>query len=124
MRGPLRGFLLWQIFRTMARRFDPGQARGLDAVVEFRVRRSVGAGVDRRQVVIADGRCTATSRGGRAPTVTLEMGPVTFLRLVGGADSALGLVLRGKLRVGGDPFLAVRLPALLNIPGRAANDGT
>jgi len=123
MRSPLRGVLLWQIFRTMARRVDPAQAANVDAAVEFRIRRSDGGGPDRVQVVIADGRCTTSRRGGRIPTVTLDMGPASFLRLVGGADSALRLVLRGKLRVGGDPFLAARLPKLLNIPGRPANGG-
>jgi putative sterol carrier protein len=118
MRGPLRGVLLWQIFRTMRRRFDPDQARGIDAVVEFRIRRSRGGRVDRFQVVIADGRCTTASAGGGVPTVTLDMGAVTFLRLVSGADGALRLVLRGRLRVGGDLFLAARLPQLLNIPRR------
>ncbi len=49
--------------------------------------------------------------------MTLEMGPVSFLRLVAGVDGAPGLILRGRLRVAGDPFLAVRLPRLLNIPG-------
>ena len=121
MSGPLRGLLLWQIFRTMGRRFDPDQAPGLDAVVEFRIRGSRPGSVDRFQVVVAAGRCRATRGGGRAPTVTLDMGPVSFLRLVGGADGALRLILRGKLRVWGDPVLALRLPRLLNIPGRPAN---
>jgi hypothetical protein len=48
--------------------------------------------------------------------VILEMDSVSFLRLVGGAAGAPGLVVRGRLRVGGDLLLAARLPTLLKIP--------
>ena len=116
MRSPLRRFLLRQIFQTMRRRVDPAQAAGLDAVVEFRIRRSGGRPADRFQVVIADGRCTASRGADRRASVTLDMGPATFLRLVGGAAGVPKLVLLGKLRVWGDLVLAARLPELLNIP--------
>jgi len=116
MRSPLRRVLLQQVFQTMRRRVDPARVAGIDAVVEFRVRRSGGRPADRVQVAIADGRCT-TSRGAhRRATVTLDMGPATFLRLVGGAAGVHRLVLLGKLRVWGDLVLAARLPELLNIP--------
>jgi len=36
----------------------------------------------------------------RTPTVTLDLMSVAFLRLVGGAASAPGLILTGKLPVG------------------------
>jgi putative sterol carrier protein len=116
MRGPLRAVLLWQIFATMRERFDGDRASGVDAVVEFRIRRAVRDTVDRYQVVMAGGRCTTTKHGEQAPTVALEMDSVSFLRLVGGAASAPGLVLRGRLSVRGDFLLAARLPRLLNIP--------
>ena len=116
MRSPLRPILLWQIFRTMRRRFDPARAAGVDAVVEFRIRRSGGAPVGRFQVTIAGGRCTTRRDGDARPSVTLDMGPATFLRLVGGATGVPKLVLLGKLRVWGDPLLAARLPRLLRIP--------
>ena len=116
MRSPLRRMLLWQIFQTMCRRVDPAQAAGVDAVVEFRIRRSGGSSAVRTQVVIGGGRCTTRRGGERRPSVTLDMGPATFLRLVGGASSAPRLVLQGRLWVWGDLVLAARLPVLLNIP--------
>ena len=122
MGSPLRGVLLWQIFRTMRRRFAADQASGVDAVVEFRIRRSRSARIDRFQVAIAGGRCTTTRGGERIPTVTLDMGSASFLRLVGGVDGATKLVLLGRLRVRGDPFLAARLPKLLNIPKRGPRE--
>ena len=116
MRSPLRRMLVWQIFQTMCRRVDPAQAAGVDAVVEFRIRRSGGSSAVRTQVVIGGGRCTTRRGGERRPSVTLDMGPATFLRLVGGATGVPRLVLLGKLRVWGDLVLAARLPELLNIP--------
>lgn len=116
MRGLLRRVLLWQIFRTMRQRVDPDRGWGGDAVVEFRIRRYRADGVDRYQLVIAEGRCTTTRSAKRAPTLTLEMPPVVFLRLVGGAASAPALILTRKLRVSGDLVLAARLPTLLKTP--------
>ena len=116
MRSPLRRMLLWQIFQTMRRRVDPARAAGVDAVIEFRIRRSGGTPAERAQVVLAGGRCTTSRGGDRRPSVTLDMGPATFLRLVGGASSAPKLMLQGRLWVWGDLMLAARLPELLNIP--------
>jgi len=116
LRGPLRTILLWQIFATMCQRFDPGRAQRLDAVVEFRIHRPGRETVDRYRVTVANGRCTTARRGIQPATVALDMGSVSFLRLVGGAAGAPGLLLKGKLKVRGDLLLAARLPSLLNIP--------
>ncbi len=116
MRGPLRRVLLWQIFRTMGRRFDAERGGRVEAVVEFRVGRPGPGPADRRQLVMAGGRCRAPRRRTDAPTLTLELDSVSFLRLVAGSTGAPWLLLRGKLRIGGDLLLAARLPGLLRIP--------
>jgi putative sterol carrier protein len=123
MRSSLRRVLLWQIFRTMRQRVDPDRGWGGDAVVEFRIRRYRGDGVDRYQLAIVEGRCTTTRSAKRTPTLTLEMQPVGFLRLVGGAASAPAMILTRKLRVSGDLLLAARLPTLLKIPRPASRAG-
>lgn len=116
MRGSLRGILLWQIFTTMRQRFDGDRGRRVEAVVEFRIGRPGRRLVDRYQLVMAGGRCRRPRHGTLTPTVTLEVDSVSFLRLVGGVAGAPGLLLRGRLKVGGDLLLAARLPTLLNIP--------
>jgi hypothetical protein len=58
----------------------------------------------------------ASTGGGLRPSVTPDMGPATFLRLVGGASGAPKLMLQGRLGVWGDLVLAARLPELLNLP--------
>jgi hypothetical protein len=112
MRSPLRRILLWRVFRTMCQRVDRARAPRADAVVEFRIRGRCG----RYQVVLATGGWTARRRGLRTPTVTLDLEPVSFLRLVAGPAGAPTLLLGGKLRVTGNLLLAARLPRLLNIP--------
>jgi putative sterol carrier protein len=67
-------------------------------------------------VAVAGGGCTIRRRGERPPTVTLDIEPVPFLRLVAGAVGAPSLLLSGKMRVTGDLLLAARLPRLLNVP--------
>jgi hypothetical protein len=52
-----------------------------DVVVEFRIRGRCG----RYQVVLSRGSCTARRKGLPSPTVTLDLAPVSFLRLVAGA---------------------------------------
>jgi hypothetical protein len=75
MRGGLRRVLLRQIFRTMRQRVDPDHGWGGDAVVEFRIRRHCGKGVDRYQLAIAEGRCTTARSAKRRPTVQLGDSP-------------------------------------------------
>jgi putative sterol carrier protein len=120
MRSPLRRILIWQIFRTMGQRFDAERAGDLDAVVEFQVRDGRDGRTDRRQVTIADGRCTTSARAMGTPTLTIALGPVAFLKLVSGATGPRRLMLTGRLRVRGDLILAMRLPDVLGIPSRPA----
>jgi hypothetical protein len=116
MRGPLRPVLMRQILTTMCRRFDGDRGRRVDAVVEFRVGHPRSRPPDRHQLVMARGRCTRSRRRTEAPSLTLALDSVSFLRLVGGSASAPGLLVRGRLRISGDVVLAARLPALMNIP--------
>jgi SCP-2 sterol transfer family len=116
MRGRLRGVLLWQIFRTIGQRAQP-DAR-LNGVVEFSITGRRDGGVDRYQLTLTDGRCRTSRRGGRSPTLTLELEPVAFLRLVGGTDSPQRLLIVGKLKPRGDLMLGLALPTALRLPRR------
>jgi hypothetical protein len=67
MHSPLRGILLWQVFRTICQRFDRARAAKLDAVVEFRIRGRRPGRLDRYQVAVAGGDCATRRRGERTP---------------------------------------------------------
>ena len=116
MRSPLRGVLLWQIFRTMRQRAQPNKR--VNAVVEFRITGRRDGGIDRYQLMLTDGRCRTTRRGGRTPALTLELEPVAFLRLLGATAGVQRLLIAGKLKLRGDLMLALALPAALRLPKR------
>ncbi len=116
MRSPVRGVLLWQIFRTIGQRAQPDTR--INAVVEFRIAGRRDGGTDRYQLTLSDGRCTTSRRGGHRPAVTLELEPVAFLRLVGGTASALRLLIAGTLKLRGDIMFALTLPTTLRLPRR------
>jgi hypothetical protein len=116
MRGPLRRVLLWQIFATMRQRFDGDRGLRVEAVIEFRIGRPGRQRVDRYQLIMAGGRCRRPRHRRQAARVILEMDSVSFLRLIGGAAGAPGLLVRGRLKVAGDLLVAARLPTLLRIP--------
>jgi hypothetical protein len=112
----LRGVLLWQIFRTIRQRAQPDPR--LDAVVEFRITGRRGGGVDRHRLILTDGRCRKSGRGGRRPRLTLELDSMAFLSLVGGTASPQRLLIGGKLKLRGDLLLALALPSALRLPKR------
>ena len=116
MRSRVRGVLLWQIFRTIGQRAQP--AERVNAVVEFRIRGRRDGGIDRYQLALTGGRCRPSRHAGRRPTLTLELEPVAFLRLVGGTASPQRLLLAGKLLLRGDLILALALPRMLRLPKR------
>jgi hypothetical protein len=86
--------------------------------VEFRITGRRDGGVDRYQLALIDGRGRKPRRDAPKPAVRLELEPVAFLRLVGGAASAERLVIAGKLKVRGDLLLALALPTALRVPTR------
>jgi len=115
MRSRFRAVLLWQIFRTIRQRALPDKR--VNAVVEFRITGQRDEGIDHYRLTLADGRCRTSRRDG-PPVLTLELGPVAFLRLVSGTASPKGLLLTGKLKLRGQLLLALALPAALRIPRR------
>lgn len=121
MRSHVRRVLLWQIFRTISQRAQP--ERRLNAVVEFRISGRRGGGIDRYQLLLADGRCRTSRHTRRTPAVSLELEPVAFLRLVGGTASPERLLLAGKLKLRGRLLLALALPSALRLPARRPGRG-
>jgi putative sterol carrier protein len=117
--GPTRKQVLDEIFSRMADHVDAASARGVDAVVHFKILdrpESLGGGYDHYEVVFADGTCVASDEIERKPNVTIRVGPVQFLKLASGQASGPTLFLTGKLRLEGDVMLASRLTGFFRIP--------
>jgi putative sterol carrier protein len=117
MRSDQRPVVLGEIFGRMAEHFRPEQARGIDAVVHFKVLDRPDGGYDHYEIVLRDGVCTLSERPLSEPAVTIRVKPVDFLKLVTNNASGPVLFLRGRLKLDGDVMLASRLTGLFSIPG-------
>jgi putative sterol carrier protein len=117
--GSNRKQVLDEIFGRMADHVDPQRARGLDAVVHFKILdrpEDQGGGYDHYEVVFEDGRCEASDEPTRDPQVTIKVRPVDFLKLAANQASGPTLFMTGKLKLEGDVMLASRLTSFFRIP--------
>jgi hypothetical protein len=112
-----RDLILEEIFRRMPESFDPDRGGGVDAVVEWRILDRPGGGYDAWQMVIEDGQCRVQAGPADDPTVTYEIKPIDFIKLITNNASGPKLFLFGKLKITGNLLLAARMPAFFAIPG-------
>ena len=94
-----------ELLRRLEAGFDPQAARGVDAVVEWRL--VAGSSTREFQVAIRDGACVPLERF-EPPRVTLSMGFEELEELLRGSELS-PLFMARRLRVGGDVLLATRL---------------
>jgi SCP-2 sterol transfer family len=111
-----RELILGEIFRRMPERFDPQGGARIDAVVEWRIRDPDG-GHDSWHLTIRDGECKVAEGPAESPTVTYEISPLDFIKLITGNASGPKLFLFGKLKIRGDLMLGARMQTLFSIPG-------
>jgi putative sterol carrier protein len=116
VRGPQRRLVLRQIFRLMVRQLDPSKANAVDAVIHWQIVGPKDRWIERWQVVIKDGRASATRTFDRKPTLTIKLSADRFIEIVSGVASAPALYMSGGLSLDGDLMLAARMPSLFRIP--------
>jgi hypothetical protein len=80
------------------------------------VRDPRGGDPRRFELRVADGRCEVTAGPARAPGATATLGADDLIRLASGAAGWPELLSSGRLELSGDPFLALRFPALFRLP--------
>ncbi len=115
-----RQTILDEVFRRMSDHLDPEKAKGIDAVLLWRVTDAPGGGEDTYEVTIKDGAASVTADPTAAPRVTFIAGPAAFLRLVSGAQAGPVLFMAGKLRIEGDLMFASQVATLFRIPQAAS----
>jgi predicted lipid carrier protein YhbT len=118
MHGWRRRPLLWAIFRLVPRRFDREAAAGEAALIEVRVADRRRDRPDRRQLLMARGRCAVSRHGLGEPDSVVSFDAVAFLRFVAGQQRPRDLFLGRRMSVDGSLFLAAELPSLFRLPGR------
>lgn len=110
--------LLAAIFRVMPWRIDRSSLEAGEAtLIEIRVRDRRGDRLERRQLLIARGRCTVTRHDLGEPDSVIVFEPVSFLRFVAGQVGARDLFLSGRISVEGSLLGAAELPSLFRRPG-------
>jgi putative sterol carrier protein len=114
--GPQRQAIISEVFRRMEAHFKPQVARGVDAVVHWKIRGRPDGGADHFEVVVRDGSCTTTDQPAQDPRVTLALDGVHFMRLVTGNASGPMLFMTRKLKIDGDLMFATRIQSMFNIP--------
>jgi len=112
-----------EIFRRMAEHVEPSKARGNDAVIHFKILDAPDGGYDHYEVILEDGRCTASDAPAREPRVTFRIGPVDFIRLVSGNAAGPMLFMTGKLKIEGDLMFASTMTSFFRIPSASSAGG-
>ena len=67
--------------------------------------------------MIEDGACRVEQGPAEDPSVTYEIAPVDFVKLVTGNASGPKLFLFGRLKIRGNLLLAARMQTFFSIPG-------
>jgi len=111
---PAEAVVALAVPRGIAARFDPGAAGDLDAVLELRLARTEV----RYAVSVAGGRCVVERRAAPDARAHVTISAGDIVRLITGTIEWTALLAAGRLQLGGDPFLALRFPALFGF-GRA-----
>ncbi len=101
---------------VIPRRFDPEAAGDLEARLELRIRDPGGGEPARFEIRIHDGRCEVR-RGGAGDGVTaVTVSAGDLVRLASAATGWPELLSGGRLELSGNPFEALRFPALFKLP--------
>ncbi len=107
---------------AIERRFDAEAGGEEELGFELRVRDPGGGEPARFAIEVRQGRCRA--RRGALPEATsaVTVAAEDLLRVGSGAVGWPDLVSSGRLELSGDPFEALRFPALFRLPSAAVSD--
>ena len=98
-----------QIFPTMAERFIPAKADGVNAVIQFDLSGDNGGLYWLR---VTDGQCEAGEGQGDNPKMTLKASADDWFAVVTGATNAMQAFMSGKIKIQGDMGLAMKLQTM------------
>jgi len=102
-----------QLMEKMPGAFIPEKAQGVNAVIHFKF---TGEEASEWSAAIADGKCAVTS-GAPADkaTMTLTADSSDYLKIFTGEMDGMTAFMQGKLKLGGDLNLAMKLMQMFKI---------
>lgn len=118
-RGLGRQALLAALPRAMPLQFVPAAAEGFEGTIALRVRSGNGGSPAAYEIAVAQGRCAVRRASSPAAATTVTVTGSDLIRLAGGAAAWPRLMGEGRLEIEGDPFVALRFPALFGLAAAA-----
>jgi len=120
MRTPAHTVVLSTIFSQMPRRVDRDRARGMNAVVRWRVRRNEREAPEVYDLVFTDGRARIERPAAGAPDarLTITLRTTELIKLATGSLDPMDAYFGGRLQLSGDILLAAKLATLFRVPVR------
>lgn len=115
MNSDQRAGILDEVFGRMPSLFRADKAGATKAVIHWTISGGPN-GSDTYESVIEDGACTVTSKPERDPSLSLNMDPLTFLKVVSGNGNPMTLFMTGKIKAKGDLGLATQIAKLFDLP--------
>jgi len=104
-----------QLMEKMPGAFIPEKAQGVDAIIHFKFS---GAEPGEWHTIIKDGRCqVAPGAPTRAPTMTLSADSSDYIKIFTGELDGMKAFMEGKIKLGGDLSLAMKLMQMFKIRG-------
>ena len=95
-----------ELFAKMASQFNPEQAEGLNAVVQFNLSGDNGGNWF---VTVADGQCDVGEGQAEEPTATVSMDGSDYVDMISGKLSPVTAFMGGKVKVDGDLAAVMKL---------------
>lgn len=102
-----------ELMEKMPGAFIPEKAAGVDAVIHFKF---TGAEAGEWNAVIKDGKCeVAQGIPRKQPTMTLTADSGDYIKLFTGELDGMQAFMQGKIKLGGDLNLAMKLMQMFKI---------
>ncbi len=92
--------------------FLPEKAAGLDAVIQFKF---TGAEPGDWYAAIKDGKCAVTQGDAPSPKMTLTADSADYIKIFTGELDGMKAFMEGKIKLGGDLNLAMKLMQMFKI---------
>lgn len=116
MAGGFREVVLEEVFRRLPDFVDPEKARKHQITIGFKITGRPDGDADRYVVLLEGGQCRVERSGQQERHATVTAGGAAFLKLVTGNLGPVRAVMKGDIRVSGDPAKALAFSKIVRIP--------
>lgn len=100
------------VISVMPSHFVPDNAAGLNAVLQLDIS---GNGGGQWHMVVADKQLTIREGVAPNPNMTLKMESVDYLAMINGEANPMQMFMAGKVKVGGDISLALKMQSMFKM---------